>query len=495
MGNDIFFVVYIKDGKKDSNGMAVRISPETGQLPGNRIKSLTRAARKLALDENRRLRTEMLVDSPSTFEIKELSEYLWADGTLNEGRFMRHLECFKQGKRPHLFQPRVGITVVMEEELIGGEKKLAALKENISTGKSSHLRAPRRYGKSSLMGHLEMHLPQSVMMELSDIAHLSGFLKRLVGRCMRYEDARNCLFDLPEYQAFPDVSLTQANPQVFNNAFRELMKRHQGAAGVLALLKKTMTALADSGTILLIDEFSLFLREMKEADEATLKDFLELYHQLRTRPDSPLVSVLAGSSGLSTFIELLGMRAMFEDLIPVDIPPITSEEAKLLAEELFFGMGKIPSQDAVARLVALTGGDETVPYFVHALAHYTTEQAGLKREINKEEVDIAYYDRLLGPSGNVCFRDFILREKGYPGDYRTGASKILKKLSRIAPETMSEQELKKLCAQDCDFRKLMTCLEEDYDLVNEADGWRMRSTVIADRWRLGEPWLTIGGKS
>ena len=105
-------------------------------------------------------------------------------------------------------------------------------------------------------------------------------------------------------------------------------------------------------------------------------------------------------------------------------------------------MGKIPSQDAIKRLVTLTGGNETVPYFVNALAHYTTEQAGLKREIHREEVDTAYYDRLLGPSGNVCFRDFILREKGYPGDYRTGASKILKRLSRIAPDTMAEQERK-----------------------------------------------------
>ena len=256
-----------------------------------------------------------------------------------------------------------------------------------------------------------------------------------------------------------------------------------------------MVALADAGIILLIDEFSLFLREMIEKDKDALMDFLELYHGLRTQSDNPIVSVFAGSSGLSTFIELFDMHALFEDLIPVDVPPVTSKEASFLAEELFYGMGKIPSPSSVERLVALTGGDETVPYFVHALAHYTTEEAGMKQEISAADVEAAYYDRLLGPSGNICFRDFILREKGYPGEYRYSASRILKKLSRTAPDTLSEEAIKNLCADTCDFIKLMTCLEEDYDIVHENEGWRMRSTVIADRWQLGEPWLTIGGKS
>jgi hypothetical protein len=495
MSKNIFFTAYVKDGSGNPKGVAVRIPPEAEHLTGSRIKSLTDAARKLPLGEKERLRTDMLVDSPNAFETRDLSEYLWADGNLNAERFIRHLNCYRQGKTPHLFQPRVGITVVMEEEFIGREKPLSALEKNIFHQKSSHLRAPRRYGKSSLLGRLEMHLPHAVMMELSDIGHLTGFLKRLVERCMRHEKARNCLFNLPEYRGFPDASQTKINTQVFNTAFYELMKPPMHIPRILNLLRDTMTTLADSEIILFIDEFSLFLREMKEKDEEALNDFLELYHQLRTRPVKPLVSVFAGSSGLSTFIELLGMHALFNDLIPVDVPPVTSIEARLLAEELFYGMGKIPSPSSIERLVALTGGDETVPYFVHALAHYTTEQAGLKREISAEDVEAAYYDRLLGPSGNVCFRDFILREKGYPGAYRDSASKILKKLSRTAPDILSEEALKKLCIKDCEFMKLMTCLEEDYDLVHEPDGWRMRSTVIADRWRIGEPWLTIGGKS
>ena len=490
----MFFLAYVKNDPDGEKGMAVRIPKETGQSPGDRIKSLTQTARKLPLTGNEKLRTDILVNPPSAFETISLSEYLWADGTLNDDRYLRHLESFKNGKNPHRFLPRVGITVVMEEDLIGRKGVLDVLYHNLSNQKSSHLRAARRYGKSSLMARLEAQFLNTVMMEVSDVGNLAGFLKRLIDRCLRKKSAAACLHELPEYTSFPDASTNRINPQVLNNVFSELIKDYKGISAILGLLGRTLSALADVGIFLLIDEFSAFLREMKENDVTALTAFLKLFHQFRTREKNPVVVVLAGSSGLSTYIELFGMRDWFEDLVAVDIPPISSSEAELLAEELFYGMNKAPFPSAVKKLAALTGADETIPYFVHALAHYSTEQAGFKREISEEDVEAAYYDRLLGPSGNPCFRDFILREKGYPGDYRKGASKILKELSRVSPGMLPEEELHDYCRGDCDFKKLMTCLEEDYDLVQDKSGWRMRSRVIADRWRLGEPWLTIGGK-
>lgn len=492
MNKDIFFVIHIKDSAGAVRGMAVRISPEKAPLPGDRIKTLTEAARSLSLAGHERLRTEMLVEPPAGVAIRPLSDYLWADGGMNTARLVRHLESYRQGRSPHLFQPRVGITVVMEEEFIGRERPLAELEANISAKKSCHLRAPRRYGKSSLLGRVAALRPQAVLLELSDIGTLPGFLKALVSRCMRNKAACARLHELPAYLSWPAVTDAASISQVFNAAFAEIMGSFGNAP--VPLLRETMTALADAGIVLLIDEFSLFLREMLEKNGADLKSFLEIFHRLRTQPDRPLTAVFAGSAGLSTYVELFGMHALFTDLVPVDIPPVTQGEAKLLAEELFYGMGKVPSPAAIARLVELTGNDDTVPYFVHALAHYTTEQAGRKREIGVADVETAYYDRLLGPAGNICFRDFILRERAYPEGYRSCASPILKALSSRVLEAIPEAELKVLCGDRVVFDKLMICLEEDYDLVRQGDTWRMRSRVIADRWRLGEPWLTFGGQ-
>lgn len=430
----------------------------------------------------------MLVAPPPDTDLRSISGYLWGDGGLNA----RHLAKYKQGLVPHNFQPRVGMTVVLEEELVGREPILTRLVANVDQKQSCHLRAPRRYGKSSLMGRLAAKLEKAVMLELSDIGTLAGFLKTLLRSCFRYPAGTDCLSKLAQYHAWPIATDHASFPLIFNKAFSELMKDHDGKR-IEGLLRTTLTALADDGIILLVDEFSLFLRDMHENDRAALNDFLEIFRQQRIRPDHPLVSVFAGSAGLSTYIELYGMHEFFADLTSVDVPPITADEARLLAEELFYGMQKQPTPTSLECLAGLTGNNDTVPYFVQALASYTAEQVGRRSKINEDDVEKAYYDRLLGPPGNFCFRDFILRERAYPGEYRACASPILKKLAEQAPQSVTLEELQRLRKTGCDFDKLMTCLEEDYDLVRLGNGWRMRSRVIADRWRLGEPWLTLGG--
>ncbi len=222
-----------------------------------------------------------------------------------------------------------------------------------------------------------------------------------------------------------------------------------------------------------------------------LMDALQ-FHASRCQKLNPLTALVAGSSGLSTYIEFYGLKDYFNDLVAVDVPPIRSDEARFLAEELFYSMGKRPTQSIVNRLVELTGQDDTIPYFVHALVHVTAEEVGPQRDITVADVESAYLDRLLGPAGNIFFRDFILRERAYPPEYRAAASKVLHRLTRSFPAAITYEELQSTCLPDGDLRKLLTCLQEDYDLVDDSGAWRMRSRVLADRWRVGEPWLTLG---
>ena len=493
MNKDIYFSILIQGAVGERKGVTVCIPADTNTLPGDWIKGLTAAARRVPLENGERLHTEMQVAPTSGIDRRPLDDYLWGDDTLNSERLIHHLMDYKERRVPHDFQPHVGMTVVMEEEFIGRRQVLALLEAHVGNKKSCHLRAPRRYGKSSLMGRLAAKQENALMLELSDVGTLQGFLKALLRACMRHKLASACLLKQEAYRAWPLVADPAGFSQVFNQAFSDLTNAYSDKK-LLDSLNETLTVLADHGIILLVDEFSIFLRDMHDNDRAALTDFLERLHRLRTRREKPLVAVFAGSAGLSTFIELYGMHNLFDDLAPVDVPPVTSDEACLLAEELFYGMKKLPTLAAIRRLVELTGNDDTVPYFVQALASYTAEQTGRKRAIGADDVEQAYFDRLLGPAGNVCFRDFILRERAYPGEYRSSASPILKRLSRSAPDVVAEEELQGLCTEGCDFKKIMTCLEEDYDLVHAGNGWRMRSRVIAERWRLGEPWLTMGGK-
>ncbi len=491
MSKDIYFSILIQRRDGEPQGFTVHFSVDSETLPGERIRQLTAAARTLALPEGERLRTEILVAPESRIDTRPLDDYSWGDGSINSARLVRHLKSYREGRRPHQFLPRTGMTVVLDEEFIGRHGLLARLEALVVGGRSCHLRAPRRYGKTSLMGRLAARQARAIMMDLADVGSELGFLKALLRAGMRNGQAADCLVRLPPYARWPATRDAVEFLGAFNQAFEE-MTSGWNPRRISDGLFETLAHLADCGVRLLADEFSVFLREMFETDAEALKVFLKRFKDLRTRRASPLQTVFAGSAGLSTYIELYDLKNYFDDLTPIDVDPIGADDARELAEELFYGMNKQPTPSAIERLVALTGGDETVPYFVHALAAYTAEQVKQTRRIDPEDVESAYFDRLLGPAGNVCFRDFILRERTYPGPYRKSASSLLKALSRVAPGTMAKVELEALCVEGCELGKIMTCLEEDYDLVRDGDGWRMRSRVIADRWRLGEPWLTLG---
>lgn len=490
MSGQIYFSACFHDAADAVlGGVAVRIPKEQGRLPGERIRALTDAARSVSLGAGEALRTEILVAPPANLATAELSAYLWGDGSMNADRFGRHLEAWRKGKAPEIFLPQPGVPV-LGAGFLGRQEPLRRMTEALRGARSCHLRAPRRYGKTSLLMRLAGELPQSVMMELSDIGSLAGFLKVMLRAAMRHDRAWSSLMRLEPYRSWPGSGAASAG-QSFNAAFKEL---HGSYANALpALLRETFAALADEGIVLLIDEFSVFLRSLQEAGNDDLQNFAGIFRELRGRPSNPLAAVVAGSSGLSTYIQFYGLQARFDDLLAVDVPPIAAGEARLLAEEIFYAMGKSPTRGVVERIVELTGQDDTIPYFVHALVHVTAEEAGPHAAVTEAHVESAYLDRLLGPSGNIFFRDFILRERAYPAEYHAGASKVLQRLTGSFPDPVAFDELKSSCLPDGDLRKLMTCLQEDYDLVEQAGAWRMRSRLLADRWRVGEPWLTLGG--
>ena len=491
MTNSIYFEVYWIDNKKDKKGgLAVQLPQEDNISPGDRIKDLTSAARDLDLPEGLRLRTEMLVSPPPGTDPKPLSDYLWADGTCNLERFKRHILTMLNGKELHKFLPRPGVPV-RGPDLIDREQKVSEILEKINSGISCHLRAPRRYGKTSLLTRLKDDCENAVFIEISDVGSMTGFLKALLRGAMRHKAGYNCLAGLKEYRSWPGPE-NSAYAETFNDAFNDLIQ--DKSVSINRMIMSTFTALADGGIVLLIDEFSVFLREMWEKNEEQLEDLLKILKEIRTRDKTPLPCIFAGSSGLTTYFEFYGLKEFFNDLESVDIPPINEQDARILAEELFYGMGKLPGLPVIDQVVTLTGKKDSIPYFVHALAHETSAEAGTRKKLRESDVENAYYDRLLGPPGNIFFRDFLLREKAYPKSCRPCASAVLRALSCGFPEPFPEKELRAMFTQECEYEKLITCLEEDYDLVKSEGSYRMRSKVLADRWRLGEPWLTQGAE-
>jgi hypothetical protein len=486
MTNDIYFEVFwLNDNREKQGGLAVQI-PHTDKPPGDLIKVLTNEVRAMRESRGFRLKTQIHTALPADAHVRCVDEYLWAGGACNTGRFARHVESLIQTNHIHRFIPRTGV-VATGFDLVGRDNKIKELRGILENKRSCHLRAPRRYGKTSILLSIKELIENVVFIEVSDVGSLAGFLKALLKGVVTDKNSYSALLQNQVFKLWPSIEALQ-DTALFNNLFKKLT---DSSPSIERLINEMLTIIADNGTGLLVDEFSIFLREMHENSVDELNRFLEIFKTLRGRKESPLSVALAGSAGLSTYIEFYNLAPYFNDLCPVDLPPVEEEDARILIEELFYGMDKTPSPAVIDSIMEHTGQGDPIPYFIQALVNETITESGGRKEITGEQVAGAYYDRLLGPAGNFYFRDFLLRERTYPKPCKQCASNVLKTLARRFPEPAPESDLKKyFTTDDCIYEKLMSCLEEDYDLVRSDQGCRLRSKVLADRWRLGEPWLT-----
>jgi len=250
--------------------------------------------------------------------------------------------------------------------------------------------------------------------------------------------------------------------------------------------QRILDALGAAGAILLVDEFSVFLRSALDEQPEEMKVVSEILAQSRQAP-KPTRQVLAGSTGLSTFLHFYGLDKLFEDLGDVTLEPLDSDWAAVLAEELLYGAHQTPTPDVVKAILAEVGAP--VPYFIHGLISMTRDRG----DVTVETVRQAYHDDLLGSLGRDSFSAYRLATQLYPKDLVKPAVALLRALAE-SPEGLPEMDLQQLFvdagADASRFSPLLSCLQEDYDLVDHDGRWTMRSKVLRERWSLREPWLT-----
>ena len=255
----------------------------------------------------------------------------------------------------------------------------------------------------------------------------------------------------------------------------------------LSFGRRMLEALAEAGTILLLDEFSVFLRATLQHRANEANALTQLLADLRVG-QQPLVQVFAGSEGLSSYMRFHAMTGHFADLRNIQLPPLGTDDGLVLAEELCYGTRRRPTQRAVRAILEEVG--EPVPFFIHVLVDAIYAALPDFAPVTEAIVRNAYRERVLGPLGNHLFKGYVLGSQPYPEHLRRSAALVLRAIVE-RPEGCPEGDLlARSTVSDEDFRSLLACLQEDYDLVARDGNWCMRSKVLRERWALAEPWLT-----
>lgn len=464
----------------NAKGLAVRLRDPGGQPHHERLQALNTAAMAWA-QNNVRISTALSSGPKPEHPLAELSDYLYSDGQINSARFQRHLTQLHDQGKIHHYQVRSGL--IEGRDLFGRERELEQLLSKLST-QSVHLRAPRRYGKTSLLLATQALLSQQerphsyVDLAGGDTAH--WVVTQTLAAALSEERLRARLQgSLDELRSLPldgeELDLLHV---------KEHLAQTLTESTLPSFTRRLLGALRDAGAVLLLDEFSVYLRDAIR--EHNRDDALALLAQLQQARQQGLRVVLCGSAGLSSYIHFEKLDALFSDLIPLDLPPLAPEEGRIWAEELLYGNHLQPSPAVIDAIDATVG--EPVPYFVsmlidaiHAEVHGSPPTPAA--------VQRAYKRRLLGQLGNHVFRLYQLRSQPYPAELRPLAARLLRLLA-CTPDGVERALLD--AEADRPIDALLTCLEEDYDLIREGTRWKMRSKVLRDRWALREGWLTEG---
>ncbi|GEM_PF-5524892 len=477
-------VSYLFSAKKV--GLSIRL--DRSGSPADRVQELHQAVGAWARDARVSFVPEISAAPLPGAIPTDMDQYLFADGAFNPGRLGRHLSMLLEDGQIHRYSIRPGAP--MEgRDLMGREDVIAELRDAAAQGRSCHLRAPRRYGKTSVLKRLQNDLGQSgrpcLFADLSPGTSVAWFWVTLAQSAASTDATREAVLALPELTDWPAIG---AAPSSVGEASRRLASRL--GANPWSFGQRLLAALAQVEAALLLDEFSVFLRASMQEDEQGLRQLARMLQASR-RASPATRQILSGSAGLAKYILFHGLESSFDDLHPVELPPFSEARCRELAEELLYGAGVSPMPDAVTRLAELGG---PVPYFIHLLADAVVldHRSG---PLAQEQVDLAYRERVLGPWANASFRAFSLGHQPYPHGLRRVATDLLRLIAREADgatldslRKRFEQEPEREIALD----SLLACLQEDFDLVQDRDRLRMRCRPLRDRWALQEGWLTEG---
>lgn len=384
--------------------------------------------------------------SKEALEVKDISEYIYLEGSFNEKRFRRHLTwLFTKGKIPR-FPVRIR-TLPPFDELVGREGLLQKI-ENLIKEKNVSLRAPRCYGKTSILNAIFERPPQGwqpLFIQARNLQNPAAFVGAIA------------------YELTSDSAIER-------QVKRELIEKQAERA-----LTDTLTSLLpeDKHHLLLVDEFAEFLRNLKE--NKALKDFDNGFCNFFNLPK--IRFIIASSEAEDRISGNKGLKIL-SNFEKVNVPLLKDDEAGLLLEELAYNSGIIPKKGEIERIKNLL--KTFIPYFIHIFVSVWNEG---NKEISPEEV----YERLLGKEGWNLLRDFQELPKRYPPKLISSSYSLLSEMA-IREQGIEKGEAKaifkeKAGADISDFEEMIQRLIDDLLIEEQKERYYFKASLLKEFWR------------
>jgi hypothetical protein len=358
------------------------------------------------------------------------------------------------------------------------------------------LKAPRRFGKSSIMYRL-YEKPEGgflvIFQDTEGINDPADFITTLLSGISQHDSIRQRF-----KQSLNKVIKTASSwiEEVEVAEFRVKLKEdikdrwQEKGEGLLKAIGKV-----DEKIVFIIDELPVLIQRMKEKhSKRTVRDFLHWFRRMRQSPELGNVRWVAGGSiGIEHILKLVGAGTkVINDFEIVRVGPFSEKDARTYIRALLENEGhlkRIPRK-ITDRVLELIGAP--VPYFVQIVLkegiHEMRNQG--KKTLTEKMVERAYYHGALGPASRTYFEHYFTRLSEY---YDHKKERIAKRLIlEVAKKgEASKKELFRLFQMQSEgkleeevFSYLMTDIENDFYVTYnpESETYRFSTNILRDWW-------------
>ena len=361
------------------------------------------------------------------------------------------------------------------------------------------LKAPRRFGKTSIMNYL-YEFPDSnfkvFFQDTESVREPEEFISGIISMLLTVSSFRKLYMTLTGklknfikgievgvgYEEMPEVrvKIKESLGKDWQEEGRKLISHLQKYDGKI---------------LFILDELPELIKNIKKKrDKDTAVDFLQWFRSIRQMPAlSHIRWLVGGSIGIEHVVEKVGAGTKtINDFSIIKVEHFSENEARGFIKALLkteAGIQRI-KKSILDKLMDTIGAP--VPYFIQVLLReslYEMKRQN-KKSLNEDIIEKAYYENLLGPANRSYFQHYYSRLKEY---YDVDLEKIAKRiLIEIAKETtVKRSELFRLFNQESggrytseDFSYLMTDLENDFYISYDKKNDRCRFTtkVLKDWW-------------
>ena len=247
--------------------------------------------------------------------------------------------------------------------------------------------------------------------------------------------------------------------------------------------------------IFLIDELPVLINRIADKHNKELaQDFLHWFRGIRQMPElSHIRWVAGGSIGIEHILEKVkaGTKAI-NDFQIIRVGVFSEKDGQEYIKALLENEGKLKKALNKIADIFLEIVGAPVPYFIQILAYESLNEMRRlgKKSLSKEIIKKAYYEEVLGPASRTYFEHYFTRLKDYyDGEMELIAKRLILEIARTGKQEKKElfklfRQLSKGELSDEKFSYLMADLENDfyvsYDFRSKT--YKFTTNVLKDWW-------------